>query len=189
MAAAYTLGDSFSQFRVDLPAIQPSRASCGHLHLRQGRLGVRNTQTAGKHWQKGRAFHLSLEVKTSRPFGCAGWLPQTLRVAQRARWPFCLHKVYNTNFYLCQGASPAPERHAMSRPKTWHRLTGALRIGILIRMNIELPVVICLRCGHQWSPRVRTVIRCARCKSRFWETERTTRQGLRPEPQPERRTR
>ena len=28
-----------------------------------------------------------------------------------------------------------------------------------------------------------------RRKSQYWETERTTRQGLRPEPQPERRTR
>ena len=38
----------------------------------------------------------------------------------------------------------------------------------------------CLRCGYEWLPRVRDPKRCPDCRSYRWATERTNRQGLRP---------
>ena len=40
--------------------------------------------------------------------------------------------------------------------------------------------VCCLRCGHEWLPRVINPVRCPNCRSYHWATERTNRQGLRP---------
>ena len=48
-------------------------------------------------------------------------------------------------------------------------------------MDIDLVKLTCKRCGYRWTPAKSPVIRCARCKSKHWETKRTTRQGLRPE--------
>ena len=39
---------------------------------------------------------------------------------------------------------------------------------------------ICLRCQHEWLPRVREPKRCPRCRSTHWATPRTNRQGMRP---------
>ena len=50
-------------------------------------------------------------------------------------------------------------------------------------MDIDLVKLTCKRCGHTWTPAKSPVVRCARCKSQHWQTERTTRQGLRPKSQ------
>lgn len=35
--------------------------------------------------------------------------------------------------------------------------------------EIELPVLHCYRCGNTWTPRLRVVRMCPRCKSRLWD--------------------
>ena len=37
----------------------------------------------------------------------------------------------------------------------------------------RLPTLTCLRCGHEWHPKSnRRPVRCARCKSPYWDRER-----------------
>ena len=37
----------------------------------------------------------------------------------------------------------------------------------------RLPTLTCMRCGHSWHPKMnRRPIRCAKCKSPYWERER-----------------
>jgi predicted nucleotidyltransferase len=35
--------------------------------------------------------------------------------------------------------------------------------------EVDLPELHCYRCGNTWTPRVRVVRICPRCKSRYWE--------------------
>ena len=35
---------------------------------------------------------------------------------------------------------------------------------------IEIPKLICLRCGHDWKPRQGEVRQCPTCKSVWWDT-------------------
>ena len=55
-------------------------------------------------------------------------------------------------------------------------------------MNVDLPVLDCMRCGYHWTPRQREIHLCPRCKSVHWETKRTNRRGLRPQPSNKGRT-
>ncbi len=36
-------------------------------------------------------------------------------------------------------------------------------------MKIRLRTVACLKCGHEWAPRIVDVRRCAKCKSIRWD--------------------
>jgi predicted nucleic acid-binding Zn-ribbon protein len=52
-------------------------------------------------------------------------------------------------------------------------------------MKIQLVTLRCRRCGHRWHPTQKVIRICPKCKSKYWQTRRRTRQGLRPEkPQP-----
>ena len=42
-------------------------------------------------------------------------------------------------------------------------------------MNIEDFRKICKRCGHSWIPRKNKVIICPKCKSPYWDRERTNK--------------
>lgn len=48
--------------------------------------------------------------------------------------------------------------------------------------EITLPILRCLRCGHEWPPREpRLPLRCARCGSPYWDRPRGTRRpSLKP---------
>lgn len=37
---------------------------------------------------------------------------------------------------------------------------------------VELPELVCLRCGHRWTPRKRVVTVCPKCKSPYWNKEK-----------------
>jgi hypothetical protein len=39
-------------------------------------------------------------------------------------------------------------------------------------MQIDLPTLTCLRCGHVWTPRKVEVIVCSKCKSPYWDKPR-----------------
>ena len=39
--------------------------------------------------------------------------------------------------------------------------------------NVEIKSVTCKRCGHTWYPRQPTIRICAKCKSPYWDKERT----------------
>ena len=46
-------------------------------------------------------------------------------------------------------------------------------------MKIKLPKFKCLRCGHEWSPKKEEKpLRCAFCKSPYWEKAPTNESGL-----------
>lgn len=35
----------------------------------------------------------------------------------------------------------------------------------------------CKRCGHEWVPTKEEIIRCAKCKSPYWNTERKVKKN------------
>src|SRR5882672_105360 len=37
----------------------------------------------------------------------------------------------------------------------------------------------CQRSGYTWAPRIASTTRCPKCKSKYWNSPRKTRQGLR----------
>ena len=39
----------------------------------------------------------------------------------------------------------------------------------------------CLRCGYWWKKKVASPKKCPRCLSKYWQTARKNRQGMRPE--------
>lgn len=39
-------------------------------------------------------------------------------------------------------------------------------------MEVEVIKIICKRCGHKWSPRVKDVRLCPNCHSPWWDTEK-----------------
>lgn len=39
-------------------------------------------------------------------------------------------------------------------------------------MKIEMPVVECKRCGHEWRPRKSDVRKCPKCQSVYFDTEK-----------------
>jgi predicted Zn-ribbon and HTH transcriptional regulator len=39
-------------------------------------------------------------------------------------------------------------------------------------MNVAIIKVKCKRCGHEWTPRIQDVRRCAKCKDPNWDRER-----------------
>ena len=39
----------------------------------------------------------------------------------------------------------------------------------------------CRRCAYRWLPRVSKPQRCPNCRSKYWATKRTNRQGMRAE--------
>jgi len=38
----------------------------------------------------------------------------------------------------------------------------------------------CRRCGHQWRPHQPVIRICPKCKSKYWQTERTNMAGTKP---------
>jgi predicted nucleotidyltransferase len=38
--------------------------------------------------------------------------------------------------------------------------------------DVNLPRLTCLRCGYTWTPVRSPVVRCSRCKSRYWDVPR-----------------
>lgn len=40
----------------------------------------------------------------------------------------------------------------------------------------------CLRCGYQWFPRAQNPVQCARCRSKWWNQERTYQIEGKPDP-------
>jgi hypothetical protein len=46
-------------------------------------------------------------------------------------------------------------------------------------MKIEIQKLHCMRCGHEWVPNQPEVRVCPSCKSVYFDTPRTNRQGLR----------
>lgn len=38
--------------------------------------------------------------------------------------------------------------------------------------SIPIPKLKCLRCGHEWIPRVEEVRLCPKCKSVYWDREK-----------------
>jgi Zn finger protein HypA/HybF involved in hydrogenase expression len=46
-------------------------------------------------------------------------------------------------------------------------------------VKVRIPRLACLRCGHHWVPQQEHITMCPRCKSKLWETPRTTQQGMR----------
>lgn len=35
---------------------------------------------------------------------------------------------------------------------------------------IDIPKLICLRCGHEWTPKKKEIRQCPHCKSVWWDT-------------------
>ena len=44
--------------------------------------------------------------------------------------------------------------------------------------KVRIPTLTCLRCGHQWIPRVADVRLCAVCKSPWWNDPRPKKKKL-----------
>jgi uncharacterized protein len=38
--------------------------------------------------------------------------------------------------------------------------------------DVKIPRLTCLRCGYSWSPVRSPVVRCSRCKSKYWDVPR-----------------
>ena len=69
------------------------------------------------------------------------------------------------------------EFYAVKRRKFADKLGLAASDPIRLK---AFPGTLCVRCGHAWRRLTNKPKMCPRCKSRYWDTARANRQGLRP---------
>ena len=69
------------------------------------------------------------------------------------------------------------EYYAVKRRELFDRLGLAKSDPIRLK---AFPGTFCCRCGYAWRRLTNKPKMCPRCKSKYWATARTNRQGLRP---------
>ena len=44
--------------------------------------------------------------------------------------------------------------------------------SLKVSNNISLPTYCCIKCGHEWVPKITNPTRCSSCKSKYWKASK-----------------